>query len=66
MAFAIDITGGRGLSNETHHELLLKKQGNTVLAFLFPVNSHLTSCALLTRRNFSVLKVDVTCEVRSF
>ena len=63
MAFAIDITGGRGLSNETHHELLLKKQ---VLAFLFPVNSHLTSCALLTRRNFSVLKVDVTCEVRSF
>ena len=25
MAFAINITNGRGLSNEAHHELLLKK-----------------------------------------
>ena len=31
MAFAIDITNGRGLSNEARRELLLKKQGNAVL-----------------------------------
>ena len=34
MALAIDITDGRGLSNEARRELLLKKeQGNAVLAF---------------------------------
>ena len=32
-----------------HRELLLKKeQGNAVLAFVFAVNSRLTSCTLLT------------------
>ena len=50
MALAIDITDGRGLSNEVCRELLLKtEQGNAVLAFLFAVNSRLTSCTLLTR-----------------
>ena len=40
MALAIDITDGRGLSNEACHELLLKKdQGNAVLAFPFAVNA---------------------------
>ena len=62
MALAIDITDGRGLRNEARRELLLKKeQGNAVLAFLFVVNSRLTSCTLLTRRSVSVLKVGVTC-----
>ena len=57
MALAIDITDGRGLSNEARCELLLKKeQGNAVLAFLFTVNSRLTTCTLLTRRSVSVLK----------
>ena len=66
MALAIDITDGRGLSNEARRELLLKKeQDNAVLAFLFAVNSRLTSCALLTRRSVSVLKVGVTCGFRS-
>ena len=66
MALAIDVTDGRGLSNEARHELLLKKQqGNAVLAFLFAVNNHLTSCTLLTRRSVSVLKVGVTCRFRS-
>ena len=35
MALAIDITDGRGLSNEACRELLFK-----VLALLFTVNSH--------------------------
>ena len=66
MALAIDITDGRGLSNEARRELLLKKeQGNAVLAFLFAVNNRLTSCTLLTRRIVSVLKVGVTCGFRS-
>ena len=66
MALAIDITDGRGLSNEVRRELLLKKeQGNVVLAFLFSVNNRLTSCTLLTRRSVSVLKVGVTCGFRS-
>ena len=66
MALAIDITDGRGLSNEACRELLLKKeQGNAVLAFLFAVNNRLTSCTLLTRRSVSVLKVGVTCGFRS-
>ena len=57
MTLAIDITDGRGLSNEVHHELLLKKeQGNAVLTFLFAVNSHLINCTLSTRRSVSVLK----------
>ena len=45
MAFAIDMTNGRGLSNEVRHELLLKKvhPGIAVLAFLFAVNNCLTS-----------------------
>ena len=44
MAFAIDMTNGRGLSNEVRHELLLKKvHGIAVLAFLFAVNNCLTS-----------------------
>ena len=61
MALAIDITDGRDLSNEARRELHLKKeQGVTVLAFLFAVNNHLTSCTLLTRRSVSVLKVGVT------
>ena len=64
MALAIDITDGRGLSNEARRELLLKKeQGDAVLAFLFAVNNRLTS--LLTRRNVSVLKVGVTCGFRN-
>ena len=64
MALAIDITDGRGISNEARHELLLKKeQGNAVLAFLIAVNSRLTSCTctLLTRQSVSVLKVGVIC-----
>ena len=66
MVLAIDITDGCGLSNEASRELLLKKeQGNAVLAFLFAVNSRLTSCTLLTRRSISVLKVSVTCRFRS-
>ena len=66
MALAIDITDGRGLSNEARRELLLKKeQGDAVLAFLFAVNNRLTSCTLLTRRSVSVLKVGVTCGFRS-
>ena len=66
MALAIDVTDGRGLSNEARHELLLKKeQGNAVLAFLFAVNNRLTSCTLLTRRSVSVLKVGVMCGFRS-
>ena len=66
MALAIDITDGRGLSNEAHHELLLKKeQGNAVLAFLFTVNSRLTSCTLLTRRSVLVLKVSMTCRFQN-
>ena len=66
MALAIDITDGRGLSNEARRGLLLKKeQGNAVLAFLFAVNNRLTSCTLLTRRSVSVLKVGVTCGFRS-
>ena len=66
MALAIDITDGRGLSNEARRELLLKKeQGNAVLAFLFAVNNRLTSCTLLTKRSVSVLKVSVTCGFRS-
>ena len=66
MALAIDITDGRGLSNEARRELLLKKeQGNVVLALLFAVNNRLTSCTLLTRRSVSVLKVGVMCGFRS-
>ena len=62
MALAIDITDGRGLSNEARCELLLKKeQANAVLAFPFTVNSRLTTCTLLTRRSVSVLKKGVTC-----
>ena len=50
MAFAIDITDGLGLSNKVPPELLLKKQqGDAVLAFLFTVNNHLTSCTLLNK-----------------
>ena len=61
MALAIDITDGRGLSNEARYELLLKKeQGNAVLAFLYAVNNHLTSCTSLTRQSVSVLEVGVT------
>ena len=66
MALAIDITDGHGLSNEARRELLLKKeQGNAVLAFLFAVNSRLTSCTLLIRRSISVLKAGVMCGFRS-
>ena len=65
MALAIDSTDGRGLINEARYQLLLKKQGNAVLAFIFAVNSRLTSCTLLTRRSVSVLKVGVTCGFRS-
>ena len=66
MALAIDMIDGHGLSNEAHRELLLKReQGNAVLAFLFTVNNHLTSCTLLTRWSVSVLKVGMTCRFRS-
>ena len=58
MALAIDITNRSGLSNEVTVE---KEQSNAVLAFLFAVNNRLTSCALLTRRSVSVLKVGMTC-----
>ena len=61
MALAINITDGRGLSNEARRELLLKEeQCNAVLAFLYAVNSRLTSCTLLTRRSVLVLKVGMT------
>ena len=51
MALAIDITDGRGLINEVHRELLLKKeQGNAVLTFLFAVNNRLTSCSYITNK----------------
>ena len=67
MPLAIDITNGRGLSNKVHHELLLKKeQNNAVLAFLFAINSHLTSCTLLTRWSVLVLKVGVTCSFEAY
>ena len=33
----IDIINGWGLSNEVHHELLLAKKGNTVLAVYFTI-----------------------------
>ena len=66
MALAIDMTDGRGLSNEAHCELLMKKeQGNAVLAFLFAVNNRLTSCTLLTRWSVSVLKVGLMCKFQS-
>ena len=66
MALAIDITDGRGLSNETRCEFTVEKeQGNAVLAFLIVVNSRLTSCTLLKRRSVSVLKVGVTCRFQS-
>ena len=45
MALAIDITDGRGLSNEAHHELLLKKEQDKA------VNNRLNCCTLLTRRS---------------
>ena len=39
MALAVDITDGRGLSNEVHREFTVEKeQGNAVLAFLITVN----------------------------
>ena len=63
MALTIDITDGHGLSNEVRHELLLIKQGNAVLAFLFAVNNRLISCTLLTRWSVSVLKVGMMCGV---
>ena len=66
MALAIDLTDGRGLSNEARCEFTVEKeQGNAVLAFLVAVNSRLTSCTLLTRRSVSVLKVGVMCGFRS-
>ena len=68
MALPIDITDGRGLSNEAHRKLQVtveKEQGNAVLAFLFTVNSLLTTCTLLTIRSISVLKVGMTCGFRS-
>ena len=40
MALVIDITDGRGLSNEARCELLLKK--SKIMAFLFTENSRLT------------------------
>ena len=66
MALAINITDGHGLSNKARRELLLKKSKvmNAVLAFLFAVNSRLTSCTLLARRSVSVLKVSVTCLIK--
>ena len=66
MALAIDITDGRGLSNEACCEFTVEKeQGNAVLASLIAVNSCLTSCTLLTRQSVSVLKVGVVCRFRS-
>ena len=40
LAHAIDIIDGRGLSNEAHSALLLKKSKvrNAVIAFIFPFN----------------------------
>ena len=32
MTLAVDISDGRGLSNEAHHELLPKKSGSAVFA----------------------------------
>ena len=63
MALAIDITDGRGLSNEVRHELLLKK---SKVCFFSTVNSCLTSCTLLTRQSVSILKMGVMCGFRSF
>ena len=58
MALPIDITDGRGLRNEAHRELLLKKSKIMLyLAFLFAVNNLLTIRTLLTRWSVSVLKV---------
>ena len=66
MALAINITDGRGLSNEARRELLLEKeQGNAVLAFLFAANSRLISYTLLISQSISVLKVGVTCGFQS-
>ena len=45
MAFAINITDGRGLSNE-----VCREQGNAILAFPFIVNSCLTRCTYITNK----------------
>ena len=41
MALAINTTNGCSLSNKAHHELLLKQQGNSVLAVHFAVRNQL-------------------------
>ena len=52
MTLAVDITDGRGLSNEALHELLPKKR--KVMLYLQFITR--TSCTLLTRWSTSVLK----------
>ena len=62
MALAIDITNGRGLSNEARRLATFEEeQGSAVFAVHFTV----TSCALLTRWSASVLKVGALCASRS-
>ena len=52
MALVIDITDGRGLSNEACRELLLKK--SKIMAFLFTENSRLTKKEVCYDGNFDL------------
>ena len=64
MTLSVDITDGRGLSNEACHELLTVKEGNAVfICRSLYGKRHLTSCILLTRRSTSILKVGVPCRL---
>ena len=53
MTLAVDLTDGRGISNETRHELLLKK---SCIYHLLHSKWQLSSCTLLTRQSALVLK----------
>ena len=59
MTLAIDITDGRGLSNEVR--TVEEEQGNAVFAVSFCSTGPLTSCTLLTTQSASVLKVGMPC-----
>ena len=60
MALAINITDGRGLSNEVHRDLLPKKGKIMLFAIHF---MFLIICILLTRQSTSILKVGLPCEL---
>ena len=56
MTLAVDITDGRGLSNEACRKFL-----SMVMLYLLHNKCRLTSCTLLTRWSASVLKVGMPC-----